>query len=302
MEEERVKTVFEKIDAQKRAFLGINPFAVVWNVTNWRKYFTFCVVVASICWAIFGFDSCWSQFKPFMEYFGSIFIKNPLGELRNGIPFAQLWEDSRFYYGMGNHFSAPVIYGLAFVYLSFYLEKVGIKKSLNFCATTALSLMSIGIFELMWNSFYAHFHGQIWVITFKWKQIGNLVFFIGFAFIGLLVLLYLSIEGYRPNLSKTSLILFLLTIGCWVFWINYPFPVGHITVDTTAGQWTNSNMFPQTYYAVDSDPTDGVAIGEPNWVENDAIHFVNTFTKVVQTLFVLNVCKVKKLRDLEMVE
>jgi len=289
-----LESVFDRIDAQKRSFLGINPVAILWNVTNWRKYFAFCVICGSVAWVVFGFDSCWSQLKPFIEYF-SIFIKNPVTELRNGIPFTELWTESRAYYGIGNHFSAPVIYGLAFIYLSLYFEKIGIKKSLNFCATTALSLMSIGIFELMWNSAYAYFHGQIWVITFQWKQVANLCAFMGFVTIGLLVLIYLRLEGYRPNFSKLSLSLLLLTVVCWTFWINYPLAVGHITLDTTVGPWTNSNKFPQTYYAVDVVPDDNIAIGEPNWVQNDMIHFVNTFTKVIQTIFILNVCMVKRI-------
>ncbi len=290
-----MESVFDKIDRQKQSFLGITPAAVIWNVTNWRKYFAFCVGLASLSWIVFGFDSCWSQLKPFIDYFTIIFINNPIGELQTGIPFTQMWEDSKFYYGMGNHFSAPVIYGSAFIVLSLYLEKIGIKKSLNFCATTALSLMSIGIFEIMWNSAYAHFHGQVWVITFKWKQAANLCAFIVFVAIGLLVFFYLGLEGYRPNLSKLSLSLFALTVICWGVWINYPLAVGHITVDTTAGPWTNSNMFPQTYYCVDVAPDDKIAIGEPNWVQNDMVHFVNTFTKVVQTAFVLNICMVKKI-------
>jgi len=292
-----LESVFDRIDEQKQSFLGVTPAAILWNVTNWRKYFAFCVICGLVAWGVFGFDSCWSQLKPFIEYFSSIFIKNPIVELRNGIPFAELWAESRTYYGIGNHFSAPVIYGSAFIYLSLYLEKIGIKKSLNFCSTTALSLMSVGTFELMWNSFYAHFHGQVWVITFQWKQVANLCAFIAFVTIGGFVFLYLALEGYRPNLSKTSLFLLLLTVGCWIFWINYPFPVEHIVVETSVGLWTNSDMFPQTYYATDILPDDKIAIGEPYWVQNDMVHLVNTFTKIVQTIFILNVCRVKLIKN-----
>ncbi len=289
-----MESVFEKIDGKTRSFLGLNPYAILWNISNWRKYFAFCVVVASIAWVVFGFDSCWSQMKPIIEYFSKTFLSNPISELKNGIPFSELWEQSKEFYGIGNHFSAPVIYGLSFIVLSFHLEKIGITKSLNFCATTGLSLASIGIFELMWNSFYAFFHGQIWVITFQWKQVTNLVSFLIFTLIGALILLYLALEGYTPNLSKTTLSLFVLTIICWGFWVFYPYQVGHITVDTSVGPWTNSNKFPQTYYCVDIDPTDNIAIGTPNYVENDLIHFVNTFTKVVQTGFFLSLFMLKE--------
>lgn len=291
------ESVFEKIDARTGSFYGFSISAVLWNVTNWRKYFGFCAFVGGVAWAVFGFDSTWSQAKPYIEYFSSVFISNPIGALRAGIPFGQLWQASRLFYGIGNHFSAPVIYGLAFVALSLYFETVGIRKSLNFCATTALSLFSVGVFEVMWNSFYALFHGQIWVVTFQWKQITNLLAFIGFIGIGLLVLLYLALEGYRPNFGRRSQVLLLLTVLCWGFWINYPFAVGYVTVDTSVGPWTNGDMFPQTYYAVDIFPDDNVAIGVPNWVQDDVVHFVNTFTKVVQTMFILSVCMVKPVKE-----
>lgn len=242
--------------------------------------------MASIAWIVFGFDSTWSMVTPFIDNFLLI--------ITGKISLRSVWDLSQTYYGIGNHFSAPVIYGLAFISLSRYFETIGIKKSLNFCTTTALSLMSIGIFEIMWNSCFAYFQGQIWVITFQWKQITNLCAFIGFITIGLLVILYLVLWDCRPNFSKRSLILLLLTIGCWAFWINYPLTVGYITVDTSMGPWTNSDMFPQTYYCVDVIPDDNIAIGEPNWVQNDMVHFVNTFTKVVQTMFVLSVCMVRK--------
>ncbi len=288
------ESVFKRIDGMTGNFHGFSLSAILWNVTNWRKYFAFCAFVGGMAWILFGWDSTWSQATPYIDYFTQVFISNPVGALRAGIPFARLWQESRVFYGIGNHFSAPVIYGLAFVALSLYFERVGITKSLNFCATTALSLFSVGVFEVMWNSFYALFHGQVWAVTFQWKQVTNLLAFIGFITIGLLVFVYLALEGYRPNLGKRSLALFLLTVVCWGFWINYPFAVGHVTVDTNVGPWTNGDMFPQTYYAVDIDNSDGLAIGVPHYVQNDTIHFVNTLTKVVQTLFVLSVSMVRK--------
>lgn len=279
------QSVFEKIDTYDRRVLGFHPLGALWNVKTWRRYLGFIVIVCSLCWVFFGWDSVWAQLKPFQE--------NLLLFLLGKIPLRSLLEEGRQYYGQGNHFSAPVLYGISFIYLSLYLEKVGIKKSYNFFVTTSLSLFSVGVFELTWNRLYSYFQGQTWAFTFRPKQINNLAMFVLFTIVGFLTIIYLYADGYRLNLSHRSLIFSALAISCWIFWVNYPFPVGHLEVETSVGLWENTNKFPQTYYAIDVFPDDKVAIGVPHHVGDNLIHFVNTGTKVVTILAILSLSMVK---------
>lgn len=280
-------SIFDKIDSYNRSFHGFNPIFALQNVSVWRNYFLVCVAVAGCCWAVLGFDSSWSMLKPYIEYASKVFIRNPMGELRQGIPFKELWQKSRFYYGIGNHFSAPFIYGLSFIYLSRYLETIGIGKSLNFCSSTALSLMNIGVFELAWNTLYAVFQHQPWTITFRWKQVTNLSMFTLFIVIGGITLLYLYLLGYVPRVDTTMIFFGVVAVCLWMMWIFYPLPIEGIEVVTTSGLWQNTHNFPQTYYNIDIDPSDGVAIGEPHFVENNAIHLLNVLTKAFTTMTIL---------------
>ncbi len=275
----KLSTVFQRIDAQTWNIHGVSPFAVLQNVKVWRRYLLLCAIVACGCWAFFGWDSTWSQLQPYGEQLGPL--------LKGEISFGEVRALSKTYYGIGNHFSAPAIYGFAFVFLSLYLERIGIEKSKNFFVSTSLSLMSIGIYEWTYNLLYANLQNQLWTITFAWKQITNLIYFSLFIAVGVLTLLLLHSEGYRLNLSRVTWALFIVSMGFWFLWVYYPFPITQITVETSTGPWISTNLFPQTMYAVDLSPNDGLAMGHPFFVENDLLHAVNTFGKIFSTGFLL---------------
>jgi len=279
--------LFRQLDNSQFSFLGFSPTAVFSNIHSWRTYFSLCALGAGALWLFFGFDSVWSQLNPFITYFTGPFLSNPQLFFLQPIQTLQtLYHSSLVYYGIGNHFSAPVIYGTTFVYYSLFLEQtLKIRGSLNFFTTTSLSLLNIGIFEWLWNGNYAYWQNQPWTITLQWKQITNLVSFSVFITIGLLVIVYYLLNGYRLNNSPRTKLLGSLSLLMWLTWIFYPLPIDHISVETTTGTWTNTARFPQTYYAVDTDPLDNVAIGSPNHVENDFLHFWNTLTKVITTWF-----------------
>ncbi len=252
----------------------------------WRKYFAVCVVASLFFWVFFGFDSVWAQLEPLIN--GMV----PL--ILGKTTLSTVLEETRVMYGLGNHFSAPVIYGTAFVVLSIHFERKGIVKSLNFFCSTALSLMNIGVFELIWNPLFAYYQNQVWVITFKWLQLGNLLFFSLFIIFGLLSLVYLWPDGYRPNISRRTLIFLVLSISIWTFWINYPFQTETIYVETTAGTWSNTQKFPQTYYVIDMDPLDDYAMGLPHHADNNGVHLVNLLAKVFTTLTLLSYSMVRR--------
>jgi len=281
-----MKSIFQIIDERDDTFLRLQPFNVLSNVSMWRNYFALCVVVSAICWIVFGFDSTWSQLTTLVKAIPEVLAGN--------MTMLEAKAASQAYYGMGNHFSAPVIYGLLYIALSLHLEKLGIHKSENFSITTLLSLSSIGIFELCWNTGYAIFQHQYWTIAFIPKQIYNLTAFSAFTLLGLVATIYMITGNYKLNFSRDTKILFVLTLSLWVLWIFYPFEAQTLTVETSAGIWTSSQMFPQTYYAVDLHPYDGLALGYPHYVEDNIIHFINTLTKVISTWFTLSLFKFKR--------
>jgi len=280
------KDIFVLLD---RASLRLGSFdflGFLWNIHAWRRYFLFCVVACSTCWLIFGFDSTWSQLLPFVDNFPQL--------LAGKASFSQVWKETQKYYGTGNHFSAPVIYGSAWILLSIYLEKIGIRKSKNFILTSSLSLANIGLFEWIYNLLYANLQNQPWTIQFVWKQATNLTSFTLYTLVGSLALLYLYAEGYKPNMNKTTKILFMSSVFFLLLWVFFPFPTQTLTVETSIGTWISSKLFPQTMYAVDLDPSDGVAIGQAFYVQNDLLHFVNLMAKITFTSFFLSLCMVKR--------
>lgn len=251
------------------------------------------VAVSLVLWAVLGWDSTWEMLNPLFD----ALITNPLGAITQAFdPASRLRADMWFFYGMGDHWSAPVIYGAAYIALSHHFEKVGVVKSRNFFLTTALSLGNIGAFELAWNRLYSLIHGQWWAFTFAPKQVYNLGFFVAFVVIMALGAVILYGYGYRVRMLPVKWLLVAGAAALWLLWVFYPLPVTHITVQTDWGQWTNSNLFPQTYYVVDV-TNDGYAAGLPHYVNDDLLHGVNTLCKVFTTAAIMTVCMVAKKRD-----
>jgi len=279
-------TIFDKLDNSTVHIGSLYPIAVFKNIKRWRKYFLILSLVSLLLWGILGFDSTMEQVTPFTE--------NILELLTGKVSLDSLFAQSRALYGIGNHWSAPVIYGFAFIFLSLHLESVGIVKSYNFVATTILSLANIGVFETFWNRTFAYFQNQPWTISFAWKQGSNTIQFFGWIVLGILTLLYLISDGYRLTISRKFIILLTLSIMICTFWIYYPYPTQQLSVQTTTGTWTSTPYFPQTMYTIDIDPTDNIAVGVPHFVENNLVHFTNTLAKVLVSGTILSICMVKR--------
>lgn len=197
-------------------------------------------------------------------------------------------------YGIGDHWSAPVIYGLCFIALSIYLERNGVVRSLNFFVTTGLSLGNIGFFELVWNRLYSWLQGQPWTFSFViQQQIRNLSFFIIFVGLGILSFLILHGLGYRIALTKMKTMLVLVATGLWLLWVFYPLPISYVTVPTTWGVWTNVNLFPQTFYAVQVSPS----VTVPFYAPNDLLHLLNVVCKAVSAAVFTSLCMMVKVKD-----
>jgi hypothetical protein len=274
-------SIFDKLDKLHFKVWKFDLIGWISNPKGWRQYFLVVVMIATAAWFALGFDSTWGQLNVFWQDLPKF--------LTGSMTLEQIREASMYYYGIDNHFSAPVIYGIAFVILSYHFEKVGIHKSMNFLCSAILSLMNIGIFETMWNRSYAYFQNQPWAITFAPKQWTNLFSFYSWTAVGILTLLYLYTCRYKIEMNWKKWIVVFSAIGLWLLWIFYPVPAAHITVQTDWGPWTSSNMFPQTFYAVHLH-NDGIAAGYPFYVPDYWVHMLNTLCKVVTTGAIMVIC------------
>lgn len=272
--------IFTKIDSYKKTFLGFNPLGALQNIRVWRKYILFLTLLSLFSWMFFGWESTWTQ--PFT------FLKNIPSLLLGQTTLTETYTQALTHYGLGQHLSSAVIYGFSFFFLSIHLEKINIKKSLNFFLTASFSFMSIGLYEVIYNLLYSTLQNQSWTFTFAWKQGLNITIFIFFIILGALSFLYTYSLNYKPNFSKYTKFFLLLSILTYLLWVFYPFPTTTLTVDN----WSSTPFFPQTMYAVG--PIDGIAIGEPFFVPNNLLHLINVLNKTFMALTVLSLSFLKK--------
>jgi len=254
-------------------------------------------------WMALGFDSTPLQFI-------HVLYKGVPSFLMGKATFNDLHVIYDSYYGKEMHYSAFVIYGLMFWALSRHFNKnLGITKSKNIAYSVSLTFLSIAVFEFFWIWGFATFQNQPWVITPKWPQLRIHIQNALFLTVGVLGTLQIWVDGhvkikdgykrifkFRWDYLSVSLICFSLAGA--ILWINYGDFGGYvekINIPLANGEiWTNTAMFPQTLYTVDTNPNDNVNAGEWFFVGNDLIHGLNTLVKTVWTLTFLYVGLVKK--------
>ena len=268
------------------------------NMQEIRKRILVLVILSALFWGWLGWDSTWEQITPITDRL----LTNPIELLcsrpssidPNPLFYQKLVSEMASVYGIGDHWSAPVIYGLCFIALSIYLERNGVVRSLNFFITTGLSLGNIGFFELIWNRLYSYFQNQPWTFSFVIsQQIRNLSFFIVFVFFGVLCFVGIYGLGYRVQFTMLKTILVFSAVGLWLLWVFYPLPISYVTVPTTWGLWANVNLFPQTFYAVQVSP--GVTV--PFYAPNDLLHLLNVVCKAVSAAAFTSLCMMIKVKD-----
>ena len=259
-------------------------------------------LVSASAWLIFGFDSTIAQPIHFLYSLPSY--------LSGALSLSGWTNIFNYHYGKDMHWSAFVIYGLMYYFLSRHFEKQGITKSKNVSYSVGLTLMSVAVFEFFWMGSFAFFQNQPWVITFQWPQMRILLQNIAFLFVGIIAVLYMFLDSfkldkkgkvlgrfYKFNWNLVSFGLVFLSVASAVAWWYYPFPVERFSVKLETGEvWSNSNRFPQTLYTIDMNPGDNLNAGEWFWKENDLVHGLNTLVKVFFTLTFFYVGKVRKVK------
>ena len=263
-----------------------------------RKIIWWGAWAATIAWVVMGFDSGYGQIE-YAVYAAKDYLLKPSSHLL--VPGAPtFWESViagwNWAYGKTMHWSAFTIYGLLYWATSWHLENdLGFTKTRNSAFTLAFTLFNIGIFEWAWMAGYAYFHDQWWTVTWRMPQLRILIQNVGFTFVGLSTLSLFWLQSlvhddgghivgriYRFRPSKALLAISLITVAFAALWVYYPWDVkGVSTYIEGYGPWQNSKLFPQTLYTVDLDISDNINVGEWFYVQDDMVHFLNTWVKTL---------------------
>jgi hypothetical protein len=296
-----VEDPFVFVDNLSLNFKGIN-FNIFQKVHAVQRIALFGSLICLTAWVVFGFDSTPLQF---------------IHVLYEGIPAlisgesVDLFGIYSSYYGKEMHYSAFVIYGLLYYFMSKNFEGAGIKGTKNMIYSFAVMFFSISVFEWFWIICFATFQNQPWCFTWSFPQLKILVQNTGFFVAGCLTALYMFTDRFFWDLKTNEAIgrrfffnwkslklwsIIGLTVAGSLLWIYYPFHVDSLTVTLENGNlWSNSNLFPQTLYTIDLNPTDSVYAGEWFWIENNLIHGINTLVKILFTLSFYYLFRMKKI-------
>lgn len=249
------------------------------------------IVFALIAWVVCGWDSSPHQITNFT----------------NGIPDYLMgkisWDTLVGYYyaayGRFEHYSAFVIYATYYYFISKYLnEKLNITKLKNVLITTGLVAIPIGAFEIFWMVSYYFLQNQPWILALQMPQL-RIILQNAFAFpiIGAIVLIpFVDWKQFKLNLGPKTWMYLVATFGLILVWYfyGYLFLVQRISVPVEGyGTWVSSLYFPQTYYVVDTNVLDNIAVGDQFWIQNDLLHLVNILAKVFTTLTFYELFKLK---------
>ncbi len=208
---------FGTLDNLNLRYIGFQ-FNILKNDEKLRKaLFEIFFIIPLVCWVLLGSDSTVDQ----IEY-AILNIPNfLLGKLdSNGL--LQIYNS---YYGLGTHWSAPVIYSLLFIGVSKHLhDKLDTKNSLNLSLTAGVVALTIAAFEFYWQFSYAVFQNQWWVLSLQPPELTIIMRNVLFAVAGFVVLFGLNWKEYKLNIDKITILSFLSTIGLVLLWWFYPFP------------------------------------------------------------------------------
>ena len=126
-------------------------------------------------------------------------------------------------------------------------------------------------------------------------QLRILIQNVGFTFVGFSTLLLFWVQShvhdeegnvigriYSFRASIPLIIIFTITIVAGTRWVYYPYDVKPVGIYIEGyGNWTNSDLFPQTLYTVDTNLLDDVNAGEWFYVKDDMVHLWNTGVKTL---------------------
>lgn len=287
---------FKTIDTIK-LHIGRYDFNLLKEDAKLRKVILHVTIALYVLWFMLGFDSGTGMIEwPIIYVFGNLFM---VGKTYGPMTFDGVitFEGASYWfnwaYGKFMHFSAFVIYGFAFYFLSNYLAKsMNIRGSENTYYSFASMFFSISIFEFFWMISYYVFQNQPWILKFQWPQLRILLQNTGLFFIGIVFFVYIVLPPTRVKirLNWRSWVFIGLTVASILLWWYYPFNVQPLEVNTTTGLWMNTPNFPQTTYTIDIDPLDEVNAGIQYYLEDNLVHGVNTLVKILMAGTFMYIC------------
>lgn len=299
------KDPFEFVDNLNLVVLGnnLNVFQKAGRVRATALYFSLSMLAA---WVIFGFDSTPLQFI-------HVLYEGVPAFLTGHATLNDLVQIYHSYYGKEMHYSAFVIYGLCFWFLSRHFHKNNIFNSRNIAYSLSITLCSVAVFEWFWIISFGVCQRQPWVYSLRWPQLKILFQNLAFSVVGVMGFLQIFVDGHvfdennkvlgrawHFNINKKLGVLILLSISTAVLWLYYPWHVTPLKVELETGEfWSNSQHFPQTLYTIDLNPSDGVNAGVWFHIEDNLIHGWNTLVKVLFTFSFLYVGLIKRVKQCE---
>lgn len=256
-------------------------------------------LIALVAWMIFGFDSTPIQF---IHVVSEGFPQLIAGE---SVDLLGIYNS---YYGKEMHYSAFVVYGLLYFFMSRSFEKAGILGTKNMVYSFAVMFFSISVFEWFWIICFGVFQNQPWAFTWAFPQMKILIQNSGFFLAGILTSIYMFTDRFHYEKGQPTSRRFFFnwknwklwavlsaTIATSLIWIYYPWDVQLFTVVLDHGEiWSSSRMFPQTLYTIDLNPLDAVNAGDWFWIENNLIHGWNTLVKFLFSISTYYIFRVKK--------
>jgi hypothetical protein len=267
------------------------------GLRKWSFRFALCFLAM---WIVLGFDSTPLQFM-------HVLSDGLPGFLAGQKTLSDLVNIYGSFYGKEMHYSAFVIYFFLFWILSTNWSLAKVKGTRNVVYSFIGMFLAIGIFEWFWILSYGIFQNQPWVYTWQMPQLKILLQNTMFSIVGALGALYIWIDSYQLNGKVITgrnwlfergwrfWLLVIAAVAVAAFWICYPGPAQQFSVTLENGQmWQSSRLFPQTLYTVDLNPGDAVNAGVWFYYQNDLVHAVNTIVKVIWSLLVYQLFKVKR--------
>lgn len=267
-------------------------------------------IFCAVAWILCGFDSTPLQFV----YILIDINHGLLAFIQGHATYANMIQVYNSFYGKEMHWSAFVIYmGMFWILSKHFSSNFNIVKSKNVAYAASITFLSIAMFEFYWMYSFAFWQNQWWVVTWQLPQLRILLQNVAFASVGIIGILYMWMDSYilknkeivgrtyHFNIKSAITIgLCITTVALALLWWYYPWTTQQqISVTLLDGNVWYSNIyhFPQTLYTIKTDSLGSINAGEWFWVEDNAVHALNTILKFAWAAAIASIFMIQKITN-----